>query len=415
MTTIQQLPNGLTLLLEANPQAQTVAAGYFVNTGARDELPQEMGASHFLEHLMFKGSERVDARTLNQRLDDLGGYANAFTTHEATVYHSATLAGKAPELLDVLTELMRPALRPTDIEPERKVILEEIAMYADQPSARLDALLREQYWQGHSLAHHILGTNQTVGAMSREVLARNFLERYGAEKIVLVVVGAFDEQQVLKWAKTELIDWPSSPKMQPISLLRLEPEPQLDKPINHFEYDAKLHRMHVAFSTPGLPVTHSLCEAAVLLADLIGEENSALYWALIHSGLTDSADFYHVSYRDVGVFEGGFTCNPERTQQVLEIFQDVLNKVPDLINETVVRRAGRKTAVSILENGETTSGRMFSLGMNYLSTGEVKTTEELAQIYTQITPAQLHEVLELRPLQPLTMVGLGPAKQEVYL
>lgn len=411
MTTIKQLDNGLTLLLEANPQAQTVAAGYFIGTGARDESSHEMGASHFLEHLMFKGSERVDARILNQRLDDLGGYSNAFTTHESTVYHAATLAGKAPELLDVLTELMRPALRLEDIEPERKVILEEMAMYAEQPSSRLDDLLRKRYWKEHPLAHHILGTPQTVNAMNREMLHRHFTERYGAERVTLVVVGAFDELQVLEWADQELTGWMKSSPLQCNKSAVISSTPQT----TYLEHDAHLNRVHVALSLPGLSVTHPLREAAVLLANLIGEENSALYWALVDSGLTDSADFYHASYRDVGVFEGGFICNPERMQQVLATFCGVLNKASSLINETVVRRAGRKAAVSILEDGETTNGRMFLLGMKYVATGQVKTTEELAQLYTQITPEQLHEVLRLRPLQPSVVVGLGPIEREVCL
>jgi predicted Zn-dependent peptidase len=130
-TQLHVLPSGLTLLLEPDPAAQTVAAGYFVNTGARDETPAEMGASHFIEHLMFKGSEALSAAQLNERLDDLGGNANAFTSEEATVYHAAALPEYTPALLDTLTHLMRPALRQSDLESERGVILEEIAMYAD--------------------------------------------------------------------------------------------------------------------------------------------------------------------------------------------------------------------------------------------------------------------------------------------
>ena len=118
------LPGGLTVLLDPDLDAQTVAAGYFVRTGARDERSGEMGVSHFIEHLLFKGSEHVSAAELNARLDDLGGHANAFTSEEATVYHAASLPERLPELLDTLTELMRPALRAADIEPERGVILE---------------------------------------------------------------------------------------------------------------------------------------------------------------------------------------------------------------------------------------------------------------------------------------------------
>ena len=196
MTQSRRLPNGLTLLLEPDPSAQTVAAGYFVATGARDERPAEMGASHFLEHLMFKGSEEVGAEELNVRLDELGGHANAFTSEEATVYHAAALPEDGPELLGTLTELMRPALRPHEIETERGVILEEIAMYAEQPAVRVADALRTAYWDAHPLGHSVLGTPETVQALTREVLARNHRERYGAGAVTLAVVGAFGAAEV---------------------------------------------------------------------------------------------------------------------------------------------------------------------------------------------------------------------------
>ncbi|WP_229756009.1 M16 family metallopeptidase, partial [Deinococcus soli (ex Cha et al. 2016)] len=179
------LPNGLTLLLEPDPDAQTIAAGYFVNTGSREETPQDMGASHFIEHLLFKGSDEVGARELNERLDDLGGHANAFTSEEATVYHAATLPEHTPELLHTLTELMRPALRDTDIHTERGVILEEIAMYADQPSVRVTDQLRADYWGDHPLGQPILGTTDTVTTLSPDTLRAHHQARYGAQRVTL--------------------------------------------------------------------------------------------------------------------------------------------------------------------------------------------------------------------------------------
>ncbi|MDV6373039.1 M16 family metallopeptidase [Deinococcus arenicola] len=400
---IHVLPNGLTLLLEADPAAQTVAAGYFVNTGARDEVPSEMGASHFLEHLMFKGSERLSAAVLNERLDDLGGQSNAFTGEEATVYHAACLPDQTDELLDTLTELMRPALRDSDLESERGVILEEIAMYAEQPGIRVIDELRADYWGTHPLGHLILGTTGTVGALTRDALAHNHRARYGAGRVTLALTGAFDPGTVLDWATANLADWPAAaaptaeapPTPVHPAQVRVIPDPDLS-------------RVQVAAEAPGLSVTHPLREAAGVLADLIGGENGALYWALLDTGLSDSADLAHLEYRDAGSFEGGFSCDPERAQEVLNIFRAVLRDAGELITDTAVRRAARKLAVSTLLRAETPQGRLFALGMDHMATGRAETTAELVTRYANITATDVREVLKLCPLDRLTVVALGP-------
>ncbi|MFC4426438.1 M16 family metallopeptidase [Deinococcus navajonensis] len=397
------LPGGLTLLLAPDPSAQTVAAGYFVATGARDERPEEMGASHFIEHLLFKGSETLGAAELNARLDELGGQANAFTSEEATVYHAACLPEQTPELLDTLTELMRPALREGDIATERGVILEEIAMYADQPGVRVIDELRADYWGDHPLAHQVLGTTETVQNLSREALARNHRERYGASQVTLTVTGAFDVPAVLEWAAGTLTAWPESPAPAPA------PAPAPRHP-GHTRVvtDEALGRVHVALAAPGLPVTHPLREAATVLADLIGGENGALYWALLDTGLCDSADLAHLDYRDAGAFEGGFSCDPDRLEVALDTYRTALHRAADLVTPERVRRAARKLAVSTLLRAETPQGQLFSLGMEYLARRETPTPEDLVRRYEEVTPEQVLEVLRLCPLDRLTVVALGP-------
>ncbi len=397
------LPNGLTLLLEADPDAQTVAAGYFVNTGARDERPAEMGASHFLEHLMFKGSEQLSAAVLNERLDDLGGQSNAFTGEEATVYHAACLPEQTEELLDTLTELMRPALRESDLEAERGVILEEIAMYANQPGVRVIDELRADYWGAHPLGHLILGTAQTVGGLNRDALIQDHGRRYGAGRVTLALTGAFEPEVVLNWAAVHLADWPAAaaPAVEP------PPIPVHPGQVRVIS-DPELSRVQVAAAAPGLSVTHPLREAAAVLADLIGGENGALYWALLDTGLADSADLAHLEYRDAGAFEGGFSCDPQRAQGVLDRFREVLRGAEALITEPAVRRAARKLAVSTLLRAETPQGRLFALGMEYLATGRAETTGELVDSYANVRVEDVREVLRLCPLDRLTVVALGP-------
>ncbi|AZI43136.1 insulinase family protein [Deinococcus psychrotolerans] len=401
------LSSGLTVLLERDPDAQTLAMGYFVGTGARDERPAELGASHFLEHLMFKGSESVSALDLNTRLDALGGQANAFTSEEATVYHAASLPEQAGELLSALSVLLTPALRPEEVSTERGVILEEIEMYADQPDSRLMDILNAEYWGEHPLGHLVLGTAQTVSALTPEVLRRNFAERYAAPNITLAVCGQFDEQAVLDAAEQACAEWPRhsferqiTPHV-PQSGLSVTPDPELS-------------RAQVALAAPGLSNADPLREAAHVLTEIIGGENGRLYWALVDTGLCDSADLSHAEYDGAGMFVGGFSCDPPRTQEVLDAYRAVLGEVQNGgITDLEVRRAARKIAVGALLRSGTPQGRLFSLGMDYLARGELISASESVRRYADVTPEQVRAVLERRPFDVLRVAVLGPVGELV--
>ena len=396
------LGSGLTVVTERDPQAQTVAMGYFVQTGARDELPTELGASHFLEHLMFKGSETVSAAQLNARLDALGGQANAFTSEEATVYHAASLPEDALELLSTLSVLLSPALRPSEVETERGVILEEIEMYADQPDSRLIDGLHAEYWGDHPLGHLVLGTSETVRDLSPEVLRRNFEERYGTPRMTLVVCGQFDEQAVLDAAEAVSAPWSRT-------AFTRTPAPHTPSAGLSLSRDDTLGRAQVALAAPGLSSADPLREAAHVLSEIIGGENGRLYWTLIDTGLSDSADLSHAEYQETGTYEGGFTCDPPRTQQVLDVFRSVLSEVQDQgVTDTEVRRAARKIAVSALLRAGTPQGRLFSLGMDYLSRGQLVSAEQSVGRYSQVTPQMVRAVLERRPFDTLRIAALGP-------
>ncbi|WP_424951915.1 M16 family metallopeptidase [Deinococcus sp.] len=398
---LHTLESGLKVLLAPDPLAQTVAMGYFVQTGARDESREEMGASHFLEHLMFKGNATVGGAELNARLDALGGHANAFTSDEATVYHAASLPERAPELLSALSVLLEPALRPEDIATERGVILEEIAMYADQPESRVFDALRAAYWGDHPLGHAVLGTVQTVSALTPESLRRNFLARYGTPSVTLVATGKLEPQGLLEQAAQISRGWPRTVHTR-------QTRPQRAVSALHTLPDDTLSRLHVAVCTPGVAVAHPLREAAAALSEIIGGENGRLYWALLDTGLADSADLSHAEYQETGVFEGGFSCDPGRAAQVLDVYRSVLEGLQqDGVTEAEVRRAARKLAVSTLLRAETPQGQLFGLGMEFLSLGRVVTVEEAVERVAGVTAQDVTALLDLRPFDVQVTVALG--------
>ena len=179
------LPNGLKLAAEIDPEAHSAAIGFFVRTGARDEATEDMGVSHFLEHMMFKGTAKRSGEQVDRDFDDLGGRHNAYTSVETTAFHVHCLPEHLGAGSDILADILRPALRQDDFDDEKKVILEEIAMYADQPFWRLYERACEEYYGRHPLGHRVLGTPESVGNLTAERMRSYFEQRYSADNTVV--------------------------------------------------------------------------------------------------------------------------------------------------------------------------------------------------------------------------------------
>jgi predicted Zn-dependent peptidase len=199
-----RLPNGLTIIAEIDPGAHTMAAGYFVRTGGRDEPSRLMGVSHFLEHMMFKGSASVVAQDVNRRFDAIGAEHNAFTTIDMTAYHAHVLPDRQSEAISLLSDLLRPALRGEDFDEERKVILEEIAMYDDNPFWPLYERAAEAFHGGNPLGHRVLGTPESIQAMDVGSMRDYFTARYSPDNTVLALAGKVDLDAAIRTAEAEL-------------------------------------------------------------------------------------------------------------------------------------------------------------------------------------------------------------------
>src|ERR671911_199550 len=175
----KQLTNGLDIVGEENPDSHSFAAGLFVKTGSRDESSEINGVSHFLEHMMFKGSDKYTWEDVNRIFDEIGARYNAFTSQEMTAYYANVLPEFTEKAVEHLSHLLRPAIRDTDFTTEKKVILEEIAMYLDDPGHRLYEQAMAEHFGNHPLSLSILGSPQSIMKLSREQMARYFQSRYG--------------------------------------------------------------------------------------------------------------------------------------------------------------------------------------------------------------------------------------------
>src|SRR6266404_6542833 len=180
------LPNGLQVIAETSPSARSVALGFFVRTGSRDETPEVCGVTHFLEHMIFKGSERRSCLDVNRDFDRIGANSNAFTSEENTVFYAAILPEFLPQAVDVLTDILRPSLREEDFEMEKKVIIEEIGMYEDQPMWSAYDHAKRAYFAEHTLGNSILGTPEGIRTLKRDQMHAYFQRRYVAPNISVV-------------------------------------------------------------------------------------------------------------------------------------------------------------------------------------------------------------------------------------
>ena len=185
----ERLDNGLDVIAETTPGACSTSVGFFVRTGARDETAAIWGASHFLEHMVFKGTADLSGDEINRRFDALGAAANAFTSEEDTVYYAVVLPEQQEQVVDLLGRMMRPVLRAEDFATEKLVILEEIRMYDDQPPFGADDRCRAAFFGPHPLARSVLGTVESIEALPVEAMRDYHRRRYAPDSMVLVASG----------------------------------------------------------------------------------------------------------------------------------------------------------------------------------------------------------------------------------
>ena len=203
----QTLANGLQVVAERNENAYSTAVAFFVNTGARDETPELSGVSHFLEHMAFKGTPSRSAADINMHLDEIGAHSNAYTSEEQTAYYAAVCPEYQERVVEVLSDMMRPALTHDDFEMEKQVIIEEIHKYDDQPPFGANEKCMEVYFHNHALGNNILGTVDSVSALTPEAMKDYFRSRYSPTNIKLVATGKVDFDALVEQAERYCGHW----------------------------------------------------------------------------------------------------------------------------------------------------------------------------------------------------------------
>ena len=391
------LPNGLTIIAETDPAAHSTAVGFFVKTGARDEATPVMGVSHFLEHMMFKGTDDMSDAEINRRLDELGGRSNAFTSNEMTCFYTHVLPEFLPEATNLIGRMMRPALRQADFDTEKGVILEEIAMYKDNPFWVLYEETVERHFGRHPMSHRVLGTPESITAMTRDAMKDYFDRRYSADNTVLSLAGRVDFDAAVAQAQSLCGVW------QRTGAARDSTSPPVGG--GRFEMrDEKVNRAYMLGLAAGPAIEDDRRYAAALLSQVLGAaDNSRLHWALIETGLAEEAQASYDSHDGLGEFFVYASGDPERADEIWSVVErEIRNLLGSLVEDDLVRlRSKLATAVTI--GGERPSDRMQRIGRLWTYLHQYRPLEDELDRINRVTLKDLREVGEAFPLMPVTV------------
>lgn len=388
MTEFRQvtLPSGLRIVAEVDRRGYSAAFGYFVAAGARDETDPEAGLSHFLEHMMFKGTARRSAADVNRELDELGGQSNAYTTEENTVYYAAVLPKFQDRVVELLTDILSPALDADEFEVERQVILEEIAKYDDQPPFGAFERVMELQYSPRGLGRRVLGTPESIRAMTAERMRDYFYRRYRPENIVLAATGNLDFDALVADAERLTATWSGRPRVAPPPAddpHRLPPGITLE---SHLEID-EAAQAYLVEIRPGPGMSGQDRFAVRMLAAVLGDEGgSRLFWELIDTGRAEIATLWSQEFADTGGIFSYLVCAPEDLWANHGLMTGVVERAAaGGFRDEELSQAINKTLAGCIMQSERPSNRLFGLGTRWLMRDEYIPLDDLLDRYRSVT------------------------------
>lgn len=398
------LPNGIRVVTEAMPGALSVSVGFWVGVGSRDESSDRAGASHFLEHLLFKGTAKRTARDISMAVDAVGGEMNAFTTRENTAYYLRLPTSQLQFGLELLTDVITsPAFRPDEVEAERDVILEELYMNEDAPDDVVHTSLYEAVFPEHPLGRETLGSRGSIESMKREEIAEFFRRWYCPANLVIAAAGDVDHDRVVEGVAGCFAD--TEPGSRPV---RSKPDDGL-APLTVVTRPTE--QAHLAIGWRGLhyddPARYSLFIANHALG---GGLSSRLFHEVREKrGLAYSVFTAPSFYADCGsiVLSGGTV--PERAGELLDVAHDVIEGI---VTEGLTEEEHR-VALGFLEGSlvlslEDSGSRMARLGTSEIVRGEVISIDEHLERLRAVTPDDTHEVLTRLFTEERALAAVGP-------
>lgn len=397
------LSNGLHVIGEINPRAQSAAVGFYVRTGSRNETEECSGVSHFLEHMAFKGNERFSATDVNRVFDELGANYNAQTGEEFTLYYAAVLPEYLPRVFELLSALMQPTLRQDDFEVEKQVILEEIGMYDDMPAFLAHDQMMAAHFAHHSLGQSILGTKESIVSLTAEQMRTYFQQRYHTGNITLVATGRVDWEQILSLANQHCLTFPQGERQEQWALCT----PSSSRVVASRPALSQAHTMLFATAPTSRDPQRF---AAEMLSVIVGDGDSGrLYWELVDPGHAESCDMAYNEFFDNGVWGGYLCCDADETETNIARIHEVYQQINQSgVTADEVDEAFNKAASRIVLRSERPMGRLSVIGGDWLYREEYQSVEQEIAAYRRVSLSDIRRLLDQYPLAMTTITELKP-------
>jgi predicted Zn-dependent peptidase len=386
-----RLPNGVRVVTEKMPHVRSVSIGVWIGTGSREEEVHETGLSHFIEHMVFKGTKNRTAEQIAKSVDSIGGGLDAFTSKELVSYNVKVLDEHLPEAFDVVADLVRnPLFQKQDIEKEKGVILEELKMEVDNPEYLLHEIFSSNFWKGHALGRPILGTKQTIRSFNEDSVHRFYGEFYRPSNILITAAGNLKHDQLLRLAGERFSDLKRG-KLRPPQL-----SPQPHAPLI-FKNKSSLEQVHLYLGVPSVPMTHESRFAAYILNAILGGGMSSRLFQNIREkqGLAYSVYSELAMYHDVGCMLIYAGTSLRSAGKVIDSIVNELSQVTDhMVAPDELRRAKDHIKGSFVLGLESTSSRMGNLARQELYFKRFFSLDEMLERIERVTAGEVQDLAQ---------------------
>ncbi len=371
-----KLENGVSIVMEQISSVRSVALGIFIRNGSINETSKSNGISHFIEHMLFKGTNKRTSKDIAEEMDNIGGQLNAFTAKEYTCYYARVLDTHIDTAIDVLTDMIfNSKFDSIDIEKESKVILEEINMYEDSPDDIVFTKLQKEIWQNSPLAYNVLGTKENVSRFKRQDFIEYMDNKYVGENIVVAIAGSFDKEKVLDVIKQKMSSMPKGK-------VNLEADKQYIYTPSRTKVYKDIEQLHLAIVFDGISIKDKYNYSMSLLNAIIGGGMSSILFQKVREehGIAYSIYSYNNSYVNNGLFNIYVALNKSQLDKTINI---IYKEIANLKNNKITNQQIEKTKEQLKSNYimglESTSNRMSSIGRSKVLVNKIKTPDEIIQ------------------------------------
>ena len=407
--------SGLRIVTEEVPSVRSAAVGIWVNVGSRDEAPATAGASHFLEHLLFKGTTSRTALEISSSIESVGGEMNAFTSKEYTCFYARVIDTDLPMAIDVVSDLITSSIvTALDVDAERKVVLEEIAMRDDDPSDLVHDLFSDTFYGDTAIGRPILGTIDSIKGMSRNTVFNYYKKKYLPQDLVVAVAGNIKHKRVVAMVEQALsrdnfLDVLAAPVIRPNIPVKNTKQKSVGLMYK------KSEQAHMFYGMEGVARADERRFAmGVLSAALGGGMSSRLFQEIREKrGLAYSVYAYAQQFAGSGVLGFYAGCNPTKAIEVVEIIRSVLTDVADngMTHEEIERAKGAVRGSLVLSQ-EDTGSRMSRIGKNEIVYGQVMDFDDILKAISRVSAEDIREIASEFLVKTPTLALVGPFKND---